>query len=84
MLKRLVFLCVLVFLSSTSALGQNINDFLQMFGGLMQQAMRQAAQAEWAKDLPPSELSCLDQSLRQQGASVDALVGRGAHRLTHG
>jgi uncharacterized protein YecT (DUF1311 family) len=38
--------------------------------------MRQAAQAEWQR-LPASELSCLDQSLRQQGASVDALLGRG-------
>ncbi len=38
--------------------------------------MQQAVQAEWRK-LPPAEISCLDQGLRQQGASVDALVDRG-------
>jgi hypothetical protein len=70
MLKRLLFLCVLPLFLSTNAIAQNVNDFLQMFGGVMQQAMRQAAQAEWHR-LPASELSCLDQSLRQQGASVD-------------
>ena len=38
--------------------------------------MAQAAQSEWRR-LPPPELSCLDQGLRQQGASVDALASRG-------
>lgn len=42
----------------------------------MQQAMRQAALAEWQK-LPPSEMACLDQHLRQQGASIDDVVNRG-------
>jgi hypothetical protein len=35
MLKRLIFLCVLPLVLSTSAIAQNGNDFLQMFGGVM-------------------------------------------------
>lgn len=58
------------------ASAQNINDFINMFGGMVQQAMRQAAQSEWRR-LPPNESACLDQSLRQQGASVDDLISRG-------
>ena len=49
---------------------------MRMFGGFMQQGMVQVAQFEWRR-LPPPELSCLDQVLRQQGASVDALAGQG-------
>jgi hypothetical protein len=73
---RLAFLCVLQLILSSSAFAQNANDFLNLFGGVMQQAMRQAAQSEWRR-LAPSELSCLDQGLREEGASVDALVSRG-------
>ena len=58
------------------AAAQNPNDFMRMFGGIVQQAMRQAAMAEWQR-LPPAEFACLDQSLRQQGASAEALAARG-------
>jgi TonB family protein len=74
--QRLAFLCVLPLVLSTSAFAQNANDFMRTFGGIVQQAMVQAAQAEWRR-LPPNELSCVDQGLRQQGASVDALANRG-------
>lgn len=74
--KRLAFLYVLALFSSTSALAQNVNDLLNLFRGAVQQSMVQAAQSEWRR-LPPAELSCLDQALRQQGASVDALANRG-------
>ncbi len=73
---RLIFLCVLPLVLSTSAFAQNVNDFVNLFGGMMQQAMRPAAQSEWRR-LPPPELSCLDQALREQGASIDALINRG-------
>jgi hypothetical protein len=58
------------------ALAQNPSDFMQMFGGVVQQATRQAAQIEWRR-LPPPEVACLDQSLRRQGGSVNDLVNRG-------
>jgi hypothetical protein len=59
-----------------SASAQNINDFVRSFGGVIQQAMRQAVEAEWRR-LPPPEIACVDQGLRQQGGSVDALISRG-------
>jgi hypothetical protein len=58
------------------AFAQNLNDVLNLLRGAVQQGMKQTAQAEWQK-LPPAEISCLDQSLHQQGGSVDALVARG-------
>jgi hypothetical protein len=64
--KRLAFSYSLLLALSTSSFAQNANDFMQMFGGMMQQAMRQAAQSEWRR-LPSTEFSCLDQALRQQG-----------------
>ena len=69
-------LCVLPLALSTEASAQDVNDFLNLFGGIIQQGMIQAVQSEWRR-LPPTELSCLDQTLRQQGASVDALINRG-------
>ena len=75
MIKRLVFLCAFLILS-TSAFAQNINDFINKFRGVAQQGMAQATQFEWRK-LPPNELSCIDQSLRQQNNSIDALINRG-------
>jgi uncharacterized protein len=74
--RRFAFLCVLLLISSTSAFAQNVNDFLNMFRGLVQQSMIQTAQLEWSK-LPPNEIACIDQTLRQQGASIVALVNRG-------
>lgn len=55
---------------------QNANDFLNTLGGIIQQAVRQAAQTEWQK-LPPSEMVCLDQRLHQQGGSVNDAINRG-------
>jgi hypothetical protein len=78
MLKRLALICLpsLVLITATTAFGQNVNDFLRSFGGVMQQAMRQAAQVEWQK-LPPSEVACMDQGLRQRGGSVNNVINRG-------
>lgn len=75
--KRLALLGIpTLVLLSAAAFAQNPNDFLRMLGGMIQQGMIQAASSEWRK-LPPSEASCIDQGLRQQGASVDALASRG-------
>ena len=76
MLKRPGFASVLLLVLSQNAVAQNVNDILGIVGGFVQQGMMQAAQSEWRK-LPPSELACLDQALRQQGGSVDTLVSRG-------
>ena len=79
MIKRLAFLSFLFVLSlvlGAVAHAQNVNDFLRLFGAIAQQGMNQAAQAEWRR-LPPPEIACLDQTLRQQGGSVDELIGRG-------
>jgi hypothetical protein len=58
------------------ARAQAPNDFIQLFGGVVRQAMRQAAQAEWQR-LPTWEISCLNENLRSQGSSVPVLVSRG-------
>ena len=61
---------------ASPATAQNINDILKSFSGFAQQAMRQAAQSQW-RSMPPLETACIDQSLRQQGRSVDALINSG-------
>jgi len=75
-LSRVVFVCVFLPVLSTVAFAQNINDFIRGFGGIIQQGMIVAAQTEWRK-LPPPELACIDQTLRQQGNSVDNLANHG-------
>jgi hypothetical protein len=62
--------------ATNPALAQNINDLLTIFGGDRQRALRHAALAEWRR-LPPVEIACIDQGLRQKGSSADALVRRG-------
>jgi hypothetical protein len=62
--------------ATNPALAQNFNDLLTIFGGDRQRALRQAALAEWRR-LPPAEIACIDQGLRQKGSSADALVRRG-------
>ena len=74
--KQFVLLSILPLILSTSAFAQNVNDLLSMFDGVMRQSMRQAALSEWRR-LSPSEISCLDQRLQQQGGSVDTLINRG-------
>ena len=77
--RKFVFAAVLLavgMLVPTVTVGQNINDFIRNFGGLVVQAMRQGAQAEWQK-LPPGEYACIDQALHQTGMSVNDLTNRG-------
>jgi uncharacterized protein len=58
------------------AAAQVPNDFMRMFGGMVQQAVRQAALAEWQK-LPPNETSCLDEALKRQGSSIGTAIQNG-------
>jgi TPR repeat protein/uncharacterized protein len=74
--RAVAFAAVILAVGTHVTNAQNANDFLNVLGGVMQQAMRQAALAEWQK-LPPTEISCLDQSLQQQGQSVNGLITRG-------
>ena len=48
-----IWLATLLLILSPSALAQNANDLLNLFGGMMQQAITQAALSTW-KRLPPS------------------------------
>jgi hypothetical protein len=67
-------LLVVVSLSSGSA--QTPNDFLRMFGGIVQQQIYKMADAEWRK-LPPAEASCIDQALRRDGSNTENMIQRG-------
>ena len=63
-------------ISVGEASSQNINNFMNLFGGMMQQAVIQAAQSEWRK-IPPNEIGCIEQGLVQQGTNVQTLIQRG-------
>src|ERR1035437_6159175 len=68
-----LFILFSLLVSSGSTSAQNANAIFNMFSGIMQSAMIQAAQAECRK-ISPSEIACIDQSLRGQGASVLLLM----------
>ena len=70
------FVLIAVMEATNPASAQNINVLLTIFGGDRQRALRHAALAEWRR-LPPAEIACMDQGLRQKGSSADALVRRG-------
>lgn len=77
MLKWRGLLCISALLSlSGNTFAQSPNDFLRLFGGIIQESMVQQAQKEW-RALPPTEISCLDQSLLRQGSSVAILINHG-------
>jgi uncharacterized protein len=75
-LIRLMFLCVLQLVLSTSAFAQNLNQFINIFQGMVQGAVIHEAQFHWRK-LPPNEIACIDQALHLEGASIDDLINRG-------
>ena len=56
---------------------QSANEFLQMFGDVVQQEIRQAAQVEWQK-LPARETECIDARLREDKSKLGDLINRGA------
>jgi hypothetical protein len=78
MRRRLTALGVLfsVGFGSEAGLAQSGSDIINIFGGLVQTAISQAIQAEWRK-LPPAEISCIDEDLRQRGTSIGQLAQQG-------
>jgi hypothetical protein len=60
----------------THASAQNANDIVNIFGGLIRSAVVQTTLTEWRK-LSQSEVSCVDQNLRQQGSSLQAAIQQG-------
>jgi hypothetical protein len=77
MSARAAVLITLIFgIGCTSAFAQDASDMMRLFGGMMQSAITQASQAEWKK-LPQSEMSCVDQNLRQQGQSLQSVIQQG-------
>lgn len=61
---------------ASASFAQSSRDLMNMFGAIMQSAMVQATQTEWRK-LPPITLTCVDETLRQRGISVQVLVNNG-------
>ena len=77
MRKNVVLYALLsLFLSSSFAFAQNANDMLNIFGGLMRSSMTQATRTQWEK-LPSNEIACVDQTLRQRGASLQSIIVQG-------
>jgi hypothetical protein len=81
-MRRVVFACCVLqgLCIANNASAQNANNLMNLFGGIMQAAIMQAALAEWEK-LPPEELSCIDQTLQQRGLSVRSLMQQGVTPL---
>ena len=73
---RLLLLCVMQFTLSTSAFAQNVNEFVNIFQGVVRGAIIHEAQFQWRK-LPPNEIACIDQALHLEGARIDDLINRG-------
>ena len=65
-----------VSLTCEPVFAQSGGDIVNIFGGLVQSAINQAIQAEWRK-LPPAEISCIDDNLRQRGTSVGQVIQQG-------
>jgi hypothetical protein len=74
--KTALYVSLVLVGGCASAFAQNANDVMRLFGGIMQGAISQATQAEWRK-LPQSELSCVDQTLRQRGSDLTDVIRQG-------
>jgi hypothetical protein len=75
-LSRAFYFSLTFMLGCTSAVAQNTNDIVNIFGGLIKSAIVQTTLAEWKK-LPQDELACVDQNLRQQGLSLPTAIQQG-------
>jgi hypothetical protein len=64
-------------LGLTSSVGaQNVNNMLNLFGGMMRSAVVEGARAEW-RNVRPVELACIEDQLQQQGTSAEMLAQQG-------
>src|SRR6516165_10940938 len=61
---------------ASAAFTQSADDLLRVFGTAAKTSIVKATRTEWDK-LPSSEARCINDALRQQSASVEALVQRG-------
>jgi tetratricopeptide (TPR) repeat protein len=77
---RASIICIIVGLGfqvpATPSRAQSARDIMNIFGAIVQSTMVQATQAEWKK-LPPNDISCVDQTLRQRGISLQVLISSG-------
>jgi len=76
--KTVTILCALFLASAFSgeAFAQSPYNLMNLFGGIMQSALTQAAISEWRK-IPPEELSCMKEILQQRGVSIQSLIQQG-------
>jgi uncharacterized protein len=74
--KTLFCLLLSLVLSCSQAVAQNANDIIRLFGGIMQNAVTQAALAEWKK-LPEREILCVDEALHRRGTSLQTAIRQG-------
>jgi hypothetical protein len=66
---KVLFVSLFLVMGGGDASSQNVNDLMNLFGGIVQQAMIQAAQSEWRK-VPPNEFGCMEQAFVQQRTNV--------------
>jgi TPR repeat protein len=59
--------------SAPIASAQNTRDIIDLFGGIMRSTI---FQVEWRK-LPPAEVACVDQALRNRGGSLQRAIEEG-------
>ena len=65
-----------LFTSVAPASAQVPSDLRNVLGGMVHSAITRATQAQWNK-VSPTEVACIDQALRRQGKSLQAMVQHG-------
>ena len=61
---------------SKQAVAQNARDIINLFNNMMRAAVVNQTRTEWSK-LSPNETSCVDQTLQQQGYSIQFAIQNG-------
>jgi hypothetical protein len=73
-LRMVAPVCLLA--GTSTAFAQIPNDFIRMFGVSQRASVQAATRSEWSK-VSTSEIRCINDALRQRGASVETLTQRG-------
>jgi uncharacterized protein len=63
-------------MTSRSSIAQNARDIISLFNNMMHVAVVNQTRNEWTK-LSPNETSCIDQTLQQQGYSIQTAIENG-------
>src|SRR5437870_5651613 len=71
-------LAFLLLFSGRNASAQSGREIIDMFGGMLRSVIQQQVIAEWRK-LPPDEVTCIDENLRQKGQSLETLFQQGVY-----